>query len=375
VEATIDLASARPRVDARLRTSSVPLKPFEAYVGRYLGFLVTEGRLTLDMPITIAQRRVEGTINAQLDRFYLGEATGSRDAPNVPVKLGLALLRDRQERIDVRIPFSGDLADPAFSMGGVIWQAIVGLVVKTVTAPFQILAAILNLGGETDLSRAAFEPGTAELTGDGLRVTDLLARALRERPGLALEVAAQISPEHDLPAMRLQLLRREALEEYRQSAGAGASMDEAAFREWVTRRAMPLLRPPPSPSPSLPPPPPPPPPPQVGTAEPPAEAPGMDRPAPRPSTPIPPFEMLLGVLLERVVIPERALEELVNARIERAITAVRAGLEASDGPNASPESEPAPRVRRASAGTPGAATDTGAAGAPAPCPCAVFGLR
>jgi hypothetical protein len=372
VEATIDLASAHPRVEAQVRTSDVPLKPFEAYVGRYLGYLVTEGRLTLDMPVTIAQRRVEGTINAQLDRFYLGEATGSRDAPGVPVKLGLALLRDRQERIDVRIPFSGDLNSPTFSMGGVIWQAIVGLVVKTATAPFQILAAILNLGGETDLSRASFDPGTAELTGEGLRVTDLLARALRERPGLALEVAAQISPEHDLPAMRLQRLRREALEEHRQTAGAGASLDDAAFRQWVARRALPLLPPPaPPPPPSIHPPAPPT---RAGAAAPPAEVPAADQPVATPGTP-PSYEILLGLLLDRVVVSERDLEDLVNARIERAIAAIRAGLESPDAPNATPGTDVAPRVRRAAAGTTDGARGAGAAGAAAPCPCAVFELR
>ena len=47
----------------------------------------------------------------------------SQDALNLPIRLAVALLKDSRGVIDLRMPVSGSLSDPQFSVGGVIWDA------------------------------------------------------------------------------------------------------------------------------------------------------------------------------------------------------------------------------------------------------------
>ena len=62
--------------------------------------------------------------------------------------LAVALLKDRNGVIDIKLPVGGTLDDPQFSVGGIIVQVIVNLITKAVTAPFALLAAIGGAGEE-----------------------------------------------------------------------------------------------------------------------------------------------------------------------------------------------------------------------------------
>jgi hypothetical protein len=237
----------QPAGEVELGVTGLPLEPFNAFAGRYVGHLVESGRLTMTMPLTVDQGSVSGSLDLQFDRLYLGEAVESPDAPDVPVKLGLDLLRDASEQITATIPLSGDMADPDFSIGGLVWNAFMGLLLKSATAPFQIIGAVFGGGADQDLSFADFEPGTADLTGAALSKLDVLARALDERPALRLSVAGRIGAEQDLPALQRQMLREQMLERIQRTRPAIQSLSEDDYRTAVRsayREAVPEAEPP-----------------------------------------------------------------------------------------------------------------------------------
>ena len=64
----------------------------------------------------------------------LGDKVESPDAADVPVKMGLALLRDMSGDITINLPVKGDLNDPKFSIGGIVMQAFLGLIVKAIAS-------------------------------------------------------------------------------------------------------------------------------------------------------------------------------------------------------------------------------------------------
>ena len=75
------------------------------------------------------------------------------------MKLAVALLKDRDGKIELDIPVSGDLNDPKFSVGGIILKVIVNLLVKAATSPFALLSAVF--GGGEELGYAEFDYGSA----------------------------------------------------------------------------------------------------------------------------------------------------------------------------------------------------------------------
>ena len=84
------------------------------------------------------------------------------DATKLPVLLAVALLKDRNGVIDINLPIGGSLDDPQFSVGGIVWQIIVNILAKAVTAPFALLGSVFGGGGGgEELSYIEFDYGRA----------------------------------------------------------------------------------------------------------------------------------------------------------------------------------------------------------------------
>jgi len=160
----------------------------------------------VDAHIVIRERKLDTLVKTRMDQFYLGEKTGSPDATHLPVKLALAILRDRKGVIDLELPVQGSLDDPDFKYGRIVWGAVVNVLTKIVTSPFSLLAKLAGGGADQDLSFAAFEPGSAVPGPEALAKAQSLAKALAERPDLSLEAEGTVDPNADVSALKKQAL-------------------------------------------------------------------------------------------------------------------------------------------------------------------------
>jgi outer membrane protein OmpA-like peptidoglycan-associated protein len=140
-----------------------------------------------------------------INQLTFGDRVDSPEATSLPVRLAVALLKDRDGNIDLDLPISGTVSDPEFSVGALLWAAIGNLVMKVVTAPFTALA---SLGGESkaDLSHVAFPPGDATLDDEDRARLDALAKALDQRPGVSVEIAGVGDPQTDREAIQRERL-------------------------------------------------------------------------------------------------------------------------------------------------------------------------
>ncbi|MES2424806.1 MAG: hypothetical protein V4562_10290, partial [Pseudomonadota bacterium] len=132
--------------------------------------------------------------------------------------LAVALLADRNGVIDINLPISGSLNDPQFSIGPLIFKAIVNLIVKAITSPFSLLASALGGAGE-ELSVVAFQSGSAVLLPDARTGLDKVAKALAERPALTLTVVGTASLEAERDGARKERLRQMLQAEKRRANG------------------------------------------------------------------------------------------------------------------------------------------------------------
>jgi uncharacterized protein involved in outer membrane biogenesis len=196
--------------DVSLTIQASELSDFTPYTLKFLGYPVHKGKLSLDSRVTIRKRQLEAMARLRLDQFFLGDKVPSPDAVHLPVKLALAVLRDRHGVIDMELPVTGNLDDPDLHYGKIVWHALLNVLGKVATSPFALLA---KLGGsqDHDLSFVGFEPGSAAPDADALNKLQGLARALQERPGLGLEADGGFDPVADAAALRKQALERQLL--------------------------------------------------------------------------------------------------------------------------------------------------------------------
>ncbi|MCQ4296717.1 DUF748 domain-containing protein [Pseudomonas stutzeri] len=189
----------------------VELTTLTPYSGKFAGYRIRKGRLNLDLHYRIEQGRLNAKNKVVLEQLQLGERVDSPDAVDLPVRLAVALLKDSKGTISIELPVQGDLNDPQFSVMPIVWQTLRNLVVRAAQAPFKFIAGLAG-GGDTDLSHIGFRPASSDLDSEARKSLDTLASALKERPGLRLEVEGMSSSEVDGPLVAEQRLQQELRE-------------------------------------------------------------------------------------------------------------------------------------------------------------------
>jgi len=109
-----------------------------------------------------------------------------------PVTTAVSLLKDRNGQINLDVPLSGSLDDPKFSVWPIIWQVIVNLITKAVTAPFALLG---SSRGRRRARLRGFDPGSADITAAAEKKLNVLVKALDERPVLKMDIEGYVDPE------------------------------------------------------------------------------------------------------------------------------------------------------------------------------------
>ncbi len=227
IRGQINPLAAEAFTDLKVDFRGIDLQPTGPYVGKFAGYELTKGALTLDVRAKLSQRKLDTSNVVTLDQFTLGAKTDSPEATKLPVGLALALLRDRQGKIVLDVPVQGSLDDPEFRVGRVVWRVLGNILTKAATSPFALLGSMFGGGAKSEeLAFQEFAPGSAELTEGSRKKLDVIAKALTERPGLRLDIAGAFGAAADAPMLREQALEkgmRVALwEEQRRIAGPGA---------------------------------------------------------------------------------------------------------------------------------------------------------
>ena len=198
--AALDIATSFKRVEL---TNLTP------YSGKFAGFRIRKGRLNLDLHYVIIKGQLKAENKVVVEQLQLGEKVDSSDALDLPIRLAIALLKDSDGKISIELPVTGDLNNPQFSVMPIVWQTLRNLVVRAATAPFKFIGGLVTGGGSEDLGNVAFAPGSSELNKDAEGALNTLAKALKERPTLRLEIEGTAAASSDGPFLAAQRLERE----------------------------------------------------------------------------------------------------------------------------------------------------------------------
>jgi len=226
IAGTINPLSESAFTDLTIKFDNVDLTTATPYSGKYAGYPIRKGKLFLDLAYKVSQKQLEAENKVAVDQLTFGEKTDSPDATSLPVPLAVALLKDRQGRIDIDLPIRGDLNDPDFKYGKAVWATLGNLLTKMVASPFSLMGKLVPGGGDgEDLQHLTFEPGSAAIAPSELKKIDALMKGLEERPGLRLEITGTADPTRDRQAMALQKLHELLRSRWRQENGGTAEAD------------------------------------------------------------------------------------------------------------------------------------------------------
>ncbi len=219
--------------DLAMAFRNIELPVFNPYSGRFAGYAIAKGKLTTELHYRIDNRKLQADHRVIIDQLTWGQATDSKEAVSLPIRLATALLKDKDGVIDLNVPVTGTLDDPKFRIGPIVWQIIKNLLVKAVSAPFKFIGGLF--AGAEEAQYVDFEPGSAALSESAVRSLPVLAKALADKPELNLDIPAGVLLERDQAA----IAERKFLAAVSQTGKPGKT--NAAYAEWEPKQQLAAL--------------------------------------------------------------------------------------------------------------------------------------
>ncbi|WP_334118965.1 DUF748 domain-containing protein [Limnobacter sp.] len=206
-QGTLNLQDPTAYMDIAVKFSNVEMSNLTAYSGTFANRKIESGKLSMNLNYQIENQQLNSTNQVIVDKLKLGDRVQSPQGRDLPLELAIAILEDRNGRIDLGLPITGNLNDPQFSYGAVVWKAIGNILTKIVTAPFRALGALLGGSAGEELGKVAFAAGANTLSPSQREGLKKLGEALTTRPNLALTVQGTWAPADKTAIQNLQMRR------------------------------------------------------------------------------------------------------------------------------------------------------------------------
>jgi hypothetical protein len=193
--------------DVNVIFKNVDMVSASPYSMKFAGYKIAQGKISLDLQYKVRNSQLEGNNQIVLDNLTLGERIDSPDALKLPLELALAILKDSDGRIDLGVPVSGNMNDPQFSYGSLVWKAVGNIMSKIVTSPFRALGNLFGVSGDK-LESIDFDAGSDTVLPPEREKLKQVAQILAKKSQLTLSVPGQYSEAADGAALREQAVRR-----------------------------------------------------------------------------------------------------------------------------------------------------------------------
>ncbi len=244
IDGSINPLAPTAYVDIKAKADAIELTGLTPYTTKYTGYPIVKGTLTVDVHYLLDQGKLTADNHIFIDQLTFGDRVDSPDATNLPIRLAVSLLKNSKGQIDVRIPISGSLSDPQFSIGSIVLGAFMNLIVKAATAPFSLIAAAFggSGGAQQDLGYIEFAPGYSTLTPESQQKLDTVAKALADRTALKLNIQGRVDPKFDKEGYQeasldhsIQALRHKAEGDSEDSTAKSAALSTADYNKYLAK--------------------------------------------------------------------------------------------------------------------------------------------
>jgi len=247
IDGEMDLIDPKRLTDLSIDVRQAVMPPITPMSVRYIGHPIDEGKVDITLKYEITNSDLVGSNKFVTDGLALGDKVEGEGMVNLPFKLGVSLLTDKNGLITLEFPIEGNLDDPAFGLGNAIGSAATEITSELIKSPFRLLGKLGGGSGDEDLGFVEFEAGSAELEVTASDRLSTLAAGAEQRPELVLLVEGAWDEGADAAALKEAAFEAAVAEKLGSTAGAeevSPSLDllESLYRESASGEGLNALR-------------------------------------------------------------------------------------------------------------------------------------
>lgn len=185
----------------------LPIAVFNPYMTHYVAFPFETGIIQYKSNNLIHDGYLSSLNDFRLNGPAVGDRINNPDAMKVPLKLAVSLLKNPKGNVEIEVPVKGNLKDPEYKLGKAIWKIVGNILVKAVSAPYNLLARAVG-AKEDELKDVPFTYAMAGLSETQLKKAKTLAAALKAKPELKIVFTQRCEMELEKEILASRELRK-----------------------------------------------------------------------------------------------------------------------------------------------------------------------
>ena len=197
----VDPNNIKILTDINIIFNNIAISNFTPYSGKFIGREIKSGKLDLDLKYNIQKSNLDAKNNITITKIELGKNIQSHDAVSLPLDIAISLLKNQKGVIDIKLPVTGNIDDPKFSVGTIVWNAFINLITKAVTAPFSLLGSLFNFS-EDEIKSVKFNLAEDKVTPIQKETLDKIIQILKAKPDLAIKISASYDNQKESIALK-----------------------------------------------------------------------------------------------------------------------------------------------------------------------------
>ena len=201
-------------MDIYISVKNLVLKHFSNYSLHYTAYPLKAGTLAFASENKILERNLDSKNTIDIYNITVGDKVDDIDPEyTVPMKIGLYILKDKDDKIQFDVPVKGNLDDPEFSYGKIIWKTVVNLLVKVAISPFRLVGNLAMAGANAlgfDLGKnneVLIDANTETFTSEQYAKASKMTEMLQKDPKLKLTFTQYYNPRKTAKEYKVKQLK------------------------------------------------------------------------------------------------------------------------------------------------------------------------
>ena len=224
-------------MDAYVSVKNLALKHFSNYSLHYTGYPLSAGTMAFASENKINDFNLDSKNTIDIYNIDVGDKDDSIDPEyTVPMKVGLYILKDKDDKIQFDVPVQGNMKDPEFSIIKIVWKTVMNLIVKVALSPLKIVGNVASAGAGAvgiDLGKndeVIIDPMSGTFTSEQYTKASKMTEALAKDPKLALKFVQYYNPKKTVNEYKSHKLKTDFYKKTQQKETL-TELDERAILE------------------------------------------------------------------------------------------------------------------------------------------------
>ena len=207
IQGTVTPFTERLGFDLVAKIDDFDLPDLSPYLVQLIGYKVKTGHLDGDIELRSLQGNLEGNSKLKISNAEVAPADAEvmerfERQLRVPLPTALAVLKDSNNKIKLKVPITGDIADPKFNFTDAFNQALVKGMTKAAVSylkyifqPYGTMMTVVELGivagkkiTAVRLDPVFFDPGSDTISNSAVSYLERVAELMKTRPEIRIKV-------------------------------------------------------------------------------------------------------------------------------------------------------------------------------------------